>query len=79
MAYVLYFRLIEDEGAVRALSVTFLMPVFGALWGWLFLDESLGWNMLAGGATILTSTALVAGWWPSWLSRRTAISRDPPP
>lgn len=39
LAYVLYFRLIADVGPIKALSVTFLIPLFGVLWGWLFLSE----------------------------------------
>jgi drug/metabolite transporter (DMT)-like permease len=31
-AYVLYFRLIADVGALKALTVTFLIPLFGVLW-----------------------------------------------
>jgi len=38
----MYFRLISDVGATpRALTVTYLMPFFGLLWGMLFLGESL--------------------------------------
>ena len=40
VAYLLYFRLIADIGATGALTVTYLIPVFGVLWGALFLGES---------------------------------------
>ena len=33
LAYLLYFRLIAHVGAARAITVTFLIPVFGLLWG----------------------------------------------
>lgn len=33
LAYLLYFNLINELGAPSALSVTFLIPVFGILWG----------------------------------------------
>jgi drug/metabolite transporter (DMT)-like permease len=39
IAYLLYFRLIADIGAAPALTVTFLVPVFGVLWGHFILDE----------------------------------------
>ncbi len=39
LAYLLYFRLIADLGPARALTVTFLIPMFGVLWGWLFLGR----------------------------------------
>jgi len=60
-AYLLYFRLIEDVGPTRALSVAFLIPVFGVLWGALFLGEAIGWNAAAGGALILAGIALTSG------------------
>lgn len=41
IAYVLYFRLIADIGPVRSLTVTFLIPPFGIVWGWMFLGETL--------------------------------------
>jgi len=41
-AYILYFRLIADVGPVKSLTVTFLIPPFGVLWGALFLGERGG-------------------------------------
>ena len=41
IAYRIYFRLIADIGPSRALTVTFLIPLFGVLWGFLFLGEAL--------------------------------------
>ncbi|MCC7184383.1 MAG: DMT family transporter [Rhodocyclaceae bacterium] len=61
LAFLLYFRLIEDEGPTRALTVTFLIPLFGVLWGSLFLGEPVGWSLLTGGALILLGTALSTG------------------
>ncbi|MGY4641072.1 DMT family transporter [Pseudomonas sp. TE24901] len=51
-AYILYFRLIADIGAVRSLTVTFLIPPFGVLWGVLFLGERLSSAHLYGGGLI---------------------------
>ena len=59
VAFLLYFRLIADVGATRALTVTYLIPLFGVLWGWLFLGETVPAAALAGGALILAGTALV--------------------
>lgn len=59
IAFVLYFRLIADLGAARALTVTYLIPVFGGLWGALFLGESVSPSMLGGGALIILGTVLV--------------------
>ena len=60
-AYLLHFRLIADLGASRALTVTFLIPVFGVLWGILFLDEQIGPGLIIGGPLILIGTALANG------------------
>ncbi|HTD03239.1 DMT family transporter [Undibacterium sp.] len=52
LAYILYFRLIADLGPVKSLTVTFLIPPFGVLWGALFLGEQLSMAHAAGGALI---------------------------
>lgn len=75
VAYLLYFRLIADVGAPSALTVTYLVPIFGVLWGNLFLNEPIGWHTLLGGGIILTGTALVTGFSPRMLlSRRNAAN-----
>ena len=70
VAYLLYFRLIDDIGAAPALTVTFLIPLFGTFFGWLFLDEAVGWHTLAGGAVVIAGTALVTGFSPRMLALR---------
>ncbi|MBK0392268.1 DMT family transporter [Ramlibacter algicola] len=61
VAYILYFRLIEEAGPSRALAVTFVVPVFAVLYGVLFLDEAVtGW-MLFCAAIIVAGTALSTG------------------
>jgi drug/metabolite transporter (DMT)-like permease len=64
IAYLIYFRLIAEVGPTSALTVTFLNPVFGILWGALFLGETVGWHTLAGSAIVLLGTALVTGFVP---------------
>jgi drug/metabolite transporter (DMT)-like permease len=64
IAYLLYFRLIAEVGTTSALTVTFLNPVFGILWGALFLGEVVGWYTVAGSAIVLVGTALVTGFVP---------------
>ncbi|OLC68933.1 MAG: hypothetical protein AUH79_02490 [Betaproteobacteria bacterium 13_1_40CM_4_64_4] len=59
LAYVLYFRLIADIGATGALTVTYLIPIFGVLWGWLFLGEALSAPMIAGALVVIAGTVLV--------------------
>jgi len=70
IAYLLYFRLIGDIGAAPALTVTFLIPLFGSFFGWLFLGEAIGWHTLAGGAVVVAGTALVTGFSPRLLLPR---------
>lgn len=67
IAYVMFFRLIANIGPARAISVTFLIPLFAALWGFLFLNEHVSGDMVLGCATILFGTALTTGVlrWPS--------------
>jgi len=59
LAYVLYFRLIADIGATGALTVTYLIPIFGVLWGWLSLGEALSAPMIAGALVVIAGTVLV--------------------
>jgi drug/metabolite transporter (DMT)-like permease len=62
IAYVLYFRLIDQAGPARALTVTFVVPVFAVIYGALFLGESVtGWMLFCGGV-IVCGTALSTGW-----------------
>lgn len=66
LAYVMFFRLMGRVGASRTVTVTYLVPVFGATWGALFLGEPVTREMLLGGAVILAGTALATGLvrWP---------------
>ena len=64
VAYVMYFRLIAHVGPANAIAVTFLVPAFAVLWGWLLLGEQLGVAMLLGCAVIVLGTALATGFLP---------------
>jgi len=59
IAYLLYFRLIADIGPTGALTVTYLIPVFGVLWGAIFLGETVSASMLAGAGLVLLGTVFV--------------------
>src|SRR4249919_2970488 len=59
VAYLLYYRLIADVGPTRALTVAFLMPMFGMAWGALFLGETITWPMIVGCALIVAGTTAV--------------------
>jgi drug/metabolite transporter (DMT)-like permease len=59
IAYILYFRLIENIGPTKALTVTFLMPAFGMIWGKIFLNEIITLTMIFGSTLIILGTFLV--------------------
>ena len=61
VAYVLYFRLIENVGPARSLAVTFVVPVFAVIYGTLFLGETVTSWMVFCGAIIVCGTALSVG------------------
>ena len=71
LAFVLYFQLIRSAGPTRAITVTFLTPVFAVLFGVLILDEPVSAPMMIGGLVILLGTAAATGGF-SWSGKRQA-------
>lgn len=59
IAYLVFFHLIKNVGANKTLIVTYLIPVFGILWGYLFLGEHIGPSLLVGLAIILSGIFLI--------------------
>ncbi len=53
IAFVIYFKLIEQSSAGYASLVTYIMPLFGVLLGVMILDESLTLWVIAGATFIL--------------------------
>ncbi len=76
IAYILYFKLIDEIGAAPATTVTFLVPVFGVLWGSLILHEHVGWISVVGGVLIIAGTALITGFSPSVLMKRKPVTAE---
>ncbi|WP_419711517.1 DMT family transporter [Pseudomonas sp. NFX224] len=58
-AYIIYFRLLSSIGPVKSMTTTFLIPLFGVLWGGLFLDEPLSMAHVYGGVLIAVALWLV--------------------
>ncbi len=58
VAFVLYFRLIASVGPTKAITVTFLVPVFAVVMGALMLGEPITPSMIVGGAIILLGTGM---------------------
>ncbi len=61
VGYVLFFRVLERAGPTRALTVTFVMPLFAMFYGLLFLGESVTATMLLCAAVVIGGTALSMG------------------
>lgn len=57
-AFLLYYRLIQRNGASRAATATYLVPLFAAGWAWLLLGEAITVPMLVAGSLILGSVAI---------------------
>lgn len=72
VAYVLYFRILQDEGPTAALSVTLLVPLFATGWGALLLGEGLTLRAVLGGLAVLLGTAIANA--PQALVARLAFS-----
>lgn len=60
-AYVLFFDLLSRTSASTASTVTFIVPVFGVLWGVLFLQDYVTARMITGIIVALTGTVLATG------------------
>ncbi|MCB0168495.1 MAG: EamA family transporter [Anaerolineae bacterium] len=61
LAFVIYYRLIEQASASFVSMVTYVIPVFGVFLGVVILNETLDWNAYAGCALILVGVMLVNG------------------
>ena len=61
VAFIFYYRLIADVGPVKAITVTLLVPIFGMVWGVIFLGEPVTAGRIAGCAIILSGCALILG------------------
>ena len=59
VAFILFFDLLKRNGATAATTVTFVIPVFGILWGSLFLQEQITGRMILGMVIALLGTGLV--------------------
>lgn len=59
IAYLIYYHLINTAGPTIALSVTFLMPVFGILWSKIILNEVITGQMILGAFIILIGIYLI--------------------
>jgi len=61
LAYLLYYRLIASISATALTGVTYVIPVFGLLWGAVFLHEQITLRIVLGMAVTLAGTAFTTG------------------
>jgi drug/metabolite transporter (DMT)-like permease len=61
IAYILNYRLITDEGATTASTVTYLLPIVALVLGIIVLGEPIAWTLFAGTALILLGIAVSEG------------------
>ena len=54
LAFIGYIRLIEKIGAVRTSTVAYFLPVFGIIWGNIFLNEQVTFVVAIGCFMVLT-------------------------
>ena len=54
LAFFGYVYLIEKIGAVKTSTVAYFLPIFGIIWGGIFLNEVITFGIIIGCATILT-------------------------
>jgi drug/metabolite transporter (DMT)-like permease len=78
LAYILFFRLIANAGPARALTVTFLVPVFAVFYGAVFLGENITQWMLICAAVIVCGVALSTGLVKLWPGAGSPAATSPP-
>ncbi|MBC8063061.1 MAG: EamA family transporter [Clostridiaceae bacterium] len=66
---MLYFYLIKKVRAVKTLTVTYIVPVFGMLWGIIFLSESLRLQNIIGLVIIVFSILIVNNQLPTFIKK----------
>ena len=70
IAYMIYFWLIANEGAVNAALVTLIIPASAMILGVMFLSESFGPYDFAGLALILIGLGVIDGRLLGFLARK---------
>ncbi|MFL2840617.1 MAG: DMT family transporter [Pseudohongiellaceae bacterium] len=59
LSLIFFFHLLQQVGVANTVAVAYLIPVFGVLWGYIFLDEVVTLDMILGGAGIFMGVALI--------------------
>ena len=74
IAYLLYYWLVREAGAIYTSLVTFLLPPMGVFWGWLILSERIEWLQGLGSVLIILSIMIINGYLAGpWRRLRAAL------
>lgn len=76
LAYWLYMRIVKHVTPVAALSSTFMVTIFGVLWGHLVLGEVFTLASYAGAALVLVATVMVTGFNPLRRSEEAVLPKS---
>jgi len=66
IAYAILFHLIKVRGATFAANCSFLTPIFGTIYGMIFMHEQMTQSRVVGGLLILTGLALILKLYPKF-------------
>lgn len=69
VAYIIFYRLIATIGGARSVTVTFLVPPFGIIWGVLLLNEPFSFKDLLSTGLVLFGTLLATDFLQSRLTK----------
>lgn len=61
IAFIIYFKLVQSIGPSKTASVTFLIPIFAFIWGYILLNEVVTPRMWVATAIILFGMSLATG------------------
>jgi drug/metabolite transporter (DMT)-like permease len=75
LAQAIFIPLISRIGPTRAMTVTFLIPIFGMLWGYLFLHEAVGISTMIGSVIVLMAMGLILSQAPA---KKMGVRHDAP-
>ncbi len=64
LAFLMFYYLLHEVGPTRATLVTYLFPIGGVVFGVIFLNEHLSWQLVVGALLIISSLAVV-NWQPA--------------
>lgn len=59
IALLIYYKLMKEIGPTKTLTVTYIMPLFAIIWGYVILQEGITLSTILGGITIVAGTILL--------------------